>query len=113
VPFRRAARSARYPIGQGPWGGCRPTACVRVAQHRTPWPPGGRRSPPTRRVVRVDRDTLAVRFKINDVDPGESWQLFLSDNGTRVYSGTKTASSDGEVRVRRRIADRRAPTGSA
>ena len=58
------------------------------------------------RVERVDRTTLAVRFKIDDVDPGESWQMFLSDNGTRVYSGTKTASSDGEVRVRRRIADR-------
>ena len=58
------------------------------------------------RVERVDRNTLAVRFKIDDVDPGETWQMFLSDNGSRVYSGTKTASSDGEVRVRRRIADR-------
>jgi hypothetical protein len=58
------------------------------------------------RVERVDRSTLAVRFKIDDVDPGESWQLFLSDNGTRVYSGTKTANREGELRVRRRIADR-------
>jgi len=58
------------------------------------------------RVERVDRSTLAVRFKIDDVDPGDSWQLFLSDNGTRVYSGTKTANSEGELRVRRRIADR-------
>jgi hypothetical protein len=58
------------------------------------------------RVDRVDHDTLRVRFKIDDVDPGEPWQLFLSDNGTRVYSGTKTANSEGEVRVRRKIADR-------
>ena len=58
------------------------------------------------RVERADRDTLLVRFKIDDVDPGESWQLFVSDNGTRVYSGTKVASSGGEVRVRREIRDR-------
>jgi hypothetical protein len=58
------------------------------------------------RVERVDSDTLRVRFKIDDVDAGETWQLFLSDNGTRVYSGTKVANSEGEVRVRKAIRDR-------
>jgi hypothetical protein len=58
------------------------------------------------RVEREDRDTLRVRFKIDDVDPGETWQLFLSDNGTRVFAGTKDANAGGEVRVRRNIRDR-------
>jgi hypothetical protein len=51
------------------------------------------------RVRRDDGGRLRVRFKIDDVAAGQSWQLFLSDNGTRIYSGTKTASSSGEVRV--------------
>jgi hypothetical protein len=58
------------------------------------------------RVEREDRNTLEVRFKIDDVDPGETWQLFLSDNGVGVFSGTKRANSEGEVRVRREIRDR-------
>ena len=58
------------------------------------------------RVERIDRNTLKVRFKIDDVDPGESWQVFISDNGVRVYSGTKVANREGELRVRRKIADR-------
>jgi hypothetical protein len=51
------------------------------------------------RVRREDAGRLRVRFKIDDVPAGQSWQLFLSDNGTRIYSGTKTSSSSGEVRV--------------
>ena len=51
------------------------------------------------RVRREDAGRLRVRFKIDDVAAGQSWQLFLSDNGTRIYSGTKTSSSSGEVRV--------------
>jgi hypothetical protein len=51
------------------------------------------------RVRRDDGGRLRVRFKIDDVAAGQSWQLFLSDNGTRIYSGTKTASSSGEVRA--------------
>ena len=51
------------------------------------------------RVRREDGGRLRVRFKIDDVAAGQAWQLFLSDDGTRIYSGTKTASSSGEVRV--------------
>jgi hypothetical protein len=50
------------------------------------------------RVRRADGARLRVRFKIDDVASGQSWQLFLSDNGTRIFAGTKTSSS-GEVRV--------------
>jgi hypothetical protein len=53
------------------------------------------------RVRREDPTTLRVRFKIEDVAPGQAWQLFLSDNGVRIYSGTKTSNAQGEVRVRR------------
>ena len=50
------------------------------------------------RVRREDGGRLRVRFKIDDVAARQSWQLFLSDNGTRIFAGTKTSSS-GEVRV--------------
>jgi hypothetical protein len=56
--------------------------------------------------VRRDDGALRVRFSIDDVAAGQSWQLFLSDNGTRIYSGTKTSSAGGEVRVRTRTANR-------
>jgi hypothetical protein len=56
------------------------------------------------RVSREDARTLRVRFLIDDVDSGKTWQLFISDNGVRVYSGTKVAR-DGQVRVRRLIPD--------
>ena len=58
------------------------------------------------RVRREDGGRLRVRFKIDDVAAGQAWQLFLSDNGTRIYSGTKTSSSSGEVRVSMRTANR-------
>jgi hypothetical protein len=50
--------------------------------------------------------TLRVRFEIEDVEPGETWQLFISDNGARVYAGTKVADDGGHVRVRTTTADR-------
>lgn len=58
------------------------------------------------RVGRVDRATLRVRFRIDDVDPGEAWQIFVSDNGVRVVSMTKTSNAEGQIRIRRRIRDR-------
>jgi hypothetical protein len=60
----------------------------------------------TLRVRRESATTLRVRFVIDDVKPGQSWQLFLSDNGVRIYSGTKVANSLGEVRVTRFTANR-------
>ena len=55
---------------------------------------------------REDADTLRVRFRIEDVAPGQSWQLFISDNGTRIYSATRTSNSEGEIRVRKNTRDR-------
>ena len=56
--------------------------------------------------VRRDDGALRVRFRIDDVPAGQSWQLFLSDNGSRIFSGTKTSNAEGEVRVSKRTSDR-------
>jgi hypothetical protein len=58
------------------------------------------------RVRREDRTTLRVRFAINDAVAGHAWQLFLSDNGVRVFARTKVTDSDGDVRVRKLIRNR-------
>ncbi len=50
--------------------------------------------------------TLRVRYEIEEGAPGQTWQLFISDNGTRVYAGNKVSDSTGEVRVGRKTADR-------
>jgi hypothetical protein len=50
--------------------------------------------------------TLRVRWEIERGEPNQVWQLFLSDNGTRFYAGTKTSDNDGSVRVRRFTRDR-------
>jgi len=59
------------------------------------------------RVQRESRTKLRIRFEIDDVPAGQRWQLFLSDNGTRVYPRTKVSRRGGEVRVR--IATRNRP----
>jgi hypothetical protein len=58
------------------------------------------------RVRRGDDRTLRIRFRIDDVDPGDTWQVFLSRDGVRVATWTRRASDGGDVRVRRRIRDR-------
>jgi hypothetical protein len=60
----------------------------------------------TLRVRRESRTTLRVRFAIEDAVPGHTWQLFLSDNGVRVFARSKVTDSDGDVRVRRLIRNR-------
>ncbi|HET9311215.1 MAG TPA: hypothetical protein VFP41_08340 [Actinomycetota bacterium] len=59
------------------------------------------------RVQRESRTKLRVRFEIDDVPTGQRWQLFISNNGTRVYSRTNVSRRGGEVRVR--IATRNRP----
>ncbi len=51
------------------------------------------------RVSRESATALRVRFRIENVRPGDSWQMFLSDNGSGILARTKVADSDGEVRV--------------
>lgn len=57
-------------------------------------------------VRRESASTLRVRYGIEDSAPGQTWQLFISDNGARVYAGNKISDPSGEVRVGRKTADR-------
>ncbi|HEU4355750.1 MAG TPA: hypothetical protein VFT27_09200 [Actinomycetota bacterium] len=50
--------------------------------------------------------TLRIRFRIEGGEPGQAWQLFISDNGDRVYAGTRVSNDEGRIRVRRLTADR-------
>lgn len=56
-------------------------------------------------VQRETPKTLRIRFELKDVESGEAWQLFLSDNGIGIFSATKVAKND-EVRVRELTRDR-------
>jgi hypothetical protein len=53
-----------------------------------------------------DADTLEVRFRVDHTPSGKVWDVFLSDNGTRFFAGTRTSNADGEVRVRKLTRDR-------
>jgi hypothetical protein len=58
------------------------------------------------RVRRETATTIRVRFDIEHADPGESWQLFLSDSGTRIFSATRVVNADGELRAVKVTANR-------
>jgi hypothetical protein len=57
-------------------------------------------------VDRRDADTLRVRFRIENTPAGNVWEVFLSDNGKRFLATTRTANSNGEVRVSKNTRDR-------
>jgi hypothetical protein len=58
------------------------------------------------RASRESATTIRVRFDIEHADPGDSWQLFLSDNGTRIFAGTRVVDPKGELHVTKVTADR-------
>jgi hypothetical protein len=49
--------------------------------------------------------SLRVRFELKDVESGQTWQVFLSDNGVGIFAGTNVAD-DGDLRVRKLTRDR-------
>ena len=51
--------------------------------------------------------TMRIRFDIEDVDPGERWQLFLSVDGRRILTDTKRTDAEGDVYVKKVTADGR------
>ena len=57
--------------------------------------------------MRVETSRLRVRFGIDHVPAGQAWQIFLSDDGVGIYSGTRRTDRNGEVRVTVDRADRR------
>jgi hypothetical protein len=56
-------------------------------------------------VQREGPATLRIRFELKDLVAGQSWQIFLSDNGVGIFSGTKEADN-GDLRVRKLARDR-------
>lgn len=58
-------------------------------------------------VVRQETaSTLRVKFEIEGGAAGQTWQLFISDNGDRIFAGSKVSGDNGYVRVVREPADR-------
>jgi hypothetical protein len=43
--------------------------------------------------------SIRVSFTISRLDPGDTWQLFLSDNGTRILSVSREVGEFGRVRA--------------
>ena len=48
-----------------------------------------------------DGGKIEVEFEVEHAKPGSTWGVVLKDNGTRFFSGTRTANSVGEFEVRR------------
>jgi len=57
-------------------------------------------------VRRADGGRLRVRLEIEGGRSGQEWHVFLSDDGERILSATRTSASGGHVEVRARTADR-------
>lgn len=57
-------------------------------------------------VRRETASTLRIRYEIEGGAAGQTWQLFISDNGTRIYAGNKVSGAGGYVRVGRESPDR-------
>jgi hypothetical protein len=58
-------------------------------------------------VQREEAGLLRVRFRIEGSEGGHEWQLFVSNQGKRIYAGTKLSDDGGEVRLRLPTRDRR------
>lgn len=56
-------------------------------------------------VTRYDATRLRVRFAIANSTPGQTWQLFGSDDGTRIFAVNRVVSASGTVSVRRVVKD--------
>jgi hypothetical protein len=54
----------------------------------------------------VTSTTMRIRLDIEDADPGERWQLFLSVDGKRILSVTRRTDAEGDVHAKKVAADR-------
>jgi hypothetical protein len=52
-----------------------------------------------------DATRLSVRFAIANSTPGQTWQLFGSDNGKRIFAVNRVVSATGTVAVHRYVTD--------
>jgi hypothetical protein len=60
-------------------------------------------------VRKEDGARLRVTLEIEGGRFGQDWHVFLSDNGTNIFSGTRTSGSGGYLEVRVRTTDRSGP----
>ncbi len=51
-----------------------------------------------------DNGKIEVEFEVDQIKPGQTWDVTLSDNGNTFFSGTKTPSLDS-FHVRKRTAN--------
>ena len=58
------------------------------------------------RVRHATPTTIRVSFTIERLDQGDTWQLFVSDNGTRIASASRVVDAGEEVRVTKVTANR-------
>lgn len=57
------------------------------------------------RVLTIDPGTLIVRFRLSGGGPGETWNLFLDQNGTGFFAGSRVSDETGRVRLIRSTTD--------
>lgn len=58
------------------------------------------------RVRHETATTIRVRFTVEHLDPGDTWQLFVSDNGTRIVSASRVVDAGEAIRVTKVTANR-------
>jgi hypothetical protein len=46
-----------------------------------------------------DGGTLATEFQIDDAAPGSTWSIRITDDGSRIFSGKRTANAVGGAKV--------------
>jgi len=60
-------------------------------------------------VIRYDATRLRVRFVVSNSTFGQTWQLFGSDDGSRIFAVARVASLTGVAKVSKLIPDRAGP----
>jgi hypothetical protein len=60
----------------------------------------------TLNVVRYDANTLRVRFVVSNSTLGQTWQLFGSDDGSRIFAVARLVGLAGTAKVTKLIPDR-------
>lgn len=56
-------------------------------------------------VRRIDGGRLRVTLEVEGGRSGQEWHVFLSDNGTGFYAGSRTSGTGGYLEVQRRTTD--------
>ena len=57
-------------------------------------------------VRKEDAGTLRVKLEVEGGRSGQKWHVFLSDNGTGFFAGSRISGSNGYFEVSRRTANR-------